>query len=84
MFRQGYQLDLDELTQEEIIAMHNKVLEQDEWKNMTGDEWISESDISELEWSTGTRIETTKSRQEDILMRARHFGQGQPQDRGGD
>jgi hypothetical protein len=35
---------------------------------MTGDEWISESDISELEWSTGTIIETAKSRQEDILM----------------
>jgi aryl carrier-like protein len=29
-FRQGYQLDLDELTQEETITTHNKVLEQDE------------------------------------------------------
>jgi hypothetical protein len=35
---------------------------------MTGDEWISESDISELEWSTGTITEAAKSRQEDILM----------------
>ena len=30
MFRQGYQLDLDEWTQEETIATHTKVLEQDE------------------------------------------------------
>jgi hypothetical protein len=35
---------------------------------MTGNEGISESDISELERSTGTIIETGNSRQEDILM----------------